>query len=328
MKHLPAIVFALVVAALLVWMGLDGFAQARPHHSRIRSAELPLAYTQPDGGDAASAADGGDAAADGGDAAADGGDAAADGGDAAADGGDAAADGGDAAADGGDAFVNDLSIDLDGVDESLIIADSAAMEPGAAWSFCGWFKEDTLGSPDEYVDKFAAAQTAIKIRKTNNVKVRIDLNSTSNNAQDTNNMSISNGVWYHTCVVYNGGGATDADKVQHYVNATSQTLTFAGTIPTSITNTTSQWQIGGGVTGFWGPGNIDEVTFWSTNLDQTAVTALYNSGHPGKPSTTNLVAYYHMGEWETFPTAIDNTAVDNGGTYTNMESGDIVNDAP
>lgn len=251
----------------------------------------------------------------------------ADGGDAG--GADAAADGGDAAADGGDAYVNDLSIDIDGVDEYLSVSDSAELEPGAAWSFCAWLKEDTLASSDGILSKFATGQQAVKIRKSTTVKFRIDLHTTSNFCQSTNNQSISNGVWYFLCFVYNGGGATDADKVHHYVNATDGVLTCGGTLPTSINNTTSDWDIGNGSTGAFGPGNIDEVTMWNTNLSQGQVTTLYNSGHPAKPSTTNLVGYYHMGEWETFPTALDDTiTTQSNGTYTNMESGDIVNDVP
>lgn len=334
--------FALLFSAILIIFGsclylVDRDDAEAAGRARGRRIEFVGSFQgdEADGGDASAdggdvPADGGDALADGGDALPDGGDAQADGGDALPDGGDAQADGGDAAAaDGGDAsFSNAISINTDGVDETIVIPDNAAMEPGAHFSFCVWAREDTIGSPDEFLDKFAAGQTAVKFRKTTSAKLRIDLNSTSNSCSTTSNIAaITSGTWYHACMVFDGTGATDALKLQHYVNGVAQACTFAGTIPTSITNTTSTWTIGGGVTGAWGPGYLDEPVFYNTSLSAADILTLYNSGHPTTPSFTGLTAYYPF-DGDTFPTATNHVVGGSDGTYTNMESGDRSSTVP
>lgn len=58
----------------------------------------------------------------------------------------------------------------------------------------------------------------------------------SNSIHGLHNTSIlSSGSTYHIAVVYNGAGATNADKVKLYINGESKALTFTGTIPSSIT---------------------------------------------------------------------------------------------
>ena len=69
------------------------------------------------------------------------------------------------------------------------------------------------------------------------------------------------------------------------------------------------------------------MTIYSAQLTSGERTTLYNSGCPANPSTTNLEAYWRMGDGDTFPTITDNQGSNNG-TMTNMEAGDITTETP
>lgn len=60
----------------------------------------------------------------------------------------------------------------------------------------------------------------------------------------TNFDAFATGQWYHLVMVYDGGGAANADRLKAYLNATALTLTFSGTIPASIGATTTNVQMG------------------------------------------------------------------------------------
>ena len=79
-------------------------------------------------------------------------------------------------------------------------------------------------------------------------------------------------------------------------------------------------------------GNIDEVSIWKGIVLSDAQHAeIWNSGAPADLTAhsayANLVAWWRMGDGDTFPTLTDNRGSNNG-TMTNMESGDIVADVP
>ena len=47
------------------------------------------------------------------------------------------------------------------------------------------------------------------------------------------------GTWYHVVIVFDGGGATNPDKVKIYINGAVDTLTMAGTWPTTLPDPSS-----------------------------------------------------------------------------------------
>jgi len=71
---------------------------------------------------------------------------------------------------------------------------------------------------------------------------------------------------------------------------------------------------------------------WNKELSLAEVTEIYNGGAPtnllAHSAAANLVGWLRMGDGDTFPTLTDNSTGGNDGTMTNMEAGDIVNDAP
>jgi len=84
--------------------------------------------------------------------------------------------------------------------------------------------------------------------------------------------------YQHVVVVYDGNGATDADKVKIYRNGTSQSLTFDAAFASSIAYggvlNIGRWNVFGG----YFDGGCDEVGYWSDAKSSSDVTSLYNGG--------------------------------------------------
>jgi|GEM_PF-5258450 len=117
------------------------------------------------------------------------------------------------------------------------------------------------------------------------------------------------GRWFHYCAVFDGAGATNADKIILYIDGQAQTLTFnAGTYATSMgtIGATNELEIGKSLSGtFLGfGGDVTNVQMWNVSLSPTEVTTLYNNGSPYKgtqPQASNLQTWYKLdGDGDTF----------------------------
>ena len=118
--------------------------------------------------------------------------------------------------------------------------------------------------------------------------------------------SLTTNTWYHFAVVYNGGGATNADRLKMYINGTLQTLTFSGTVPsTTPVATGSRFTIGqeysgstpisgtGGVCcGF--AGKVEELRIWTTARTSAQISSNMNIeiSYP----QSGLAAYYRFNQ--------------------------------
>jgi len=86
--------------------------------------------------------------------------------------------------------------------------------------------------------------------------------------------------WHHVAVNYNGSGSTNANKLQIYYDNVQQTVTFNGTIPSSISYGVSPPFVNlGGVAGFFMNGSMDCVGIWNRNLTPQEIGMLYNGGN-------------------------------------------------
>ena len=86
-------------------------------------------------------------------------------------------------------------------------------------------------------------------------------------------------TFYHAVWVYDGGGAANADRAKIYIDNTAATLSFTGTIPTSLQNNTADLVVGRwpGLDRYW-TGYLDECAVWSRALSSGDVSDLYNGG--------------------------------------------------
>ena len=120
---------------------------------------------------------------------------------------------------------------------------------------------------------------------------------------------VSADTWYNALVVFDGGGATNADRLKLYINGNPITLTYTGTIPTQtgtmLINT--MWLGASNSPNFWGlEGNIDEVSIFDSAISIGDVWD--GSGEPIDVSAVSgLANYYKMGEEATFKHKLDST---------------------
>ena len=135
------------------------------------------------------------------------------------------------------------------------------------------------------------------------------------------------GKWHHWMVYVDAGDISDS---KCYVDGSALSVdatTGSGTAPQAYTEAL---RIGGDAAsgGQHFSGNIDEFAVFDGDVTSNAST-YFNLGIPIDLSgESGLVAYYRMGDGDTFPTITDNSTNSNDGTMTNMASDDIVKDTP
>lgn len=105
---------------------------------------------------------------------------------------------------------------------------------------------------------------------------------------------ITNAPWMHVTIVYDGTGATNADRLRIYVNGVEVTSggAYTGTIPASMTSpTTARWQVGANAGANTARGVIDDLAIWtgaSAVCGPVCVERLYANGSPGDYRTAEL----------------------------------------
>ena len=143
---------------------------------------------------------------------------------------------------------------------------------------------------------------------------------------------VSADTWYNALVVFDGSGATNADRLKLYINGNPITLTYTGTIPTQtgtmLINT--MWLGASNSPNFWGlEGNIDEVSIFDSAISIGDVWD--GSGEPIDVSAVSgLANYYKMGEEATFNTnwTVPDQVGTNNGTSNAMLVDALVGEAP
>jgi len=234
----------------------------------------------------------------------------------------------------GASWANTLSTDFDGVDEYAKASGSTIHEINATnFSLSAWIKmDDTIGT-QQILGKGTIGgghegYSIYCLGATFGSQLRDTTNTVTTAGGDT---TISTATWYHVVVTVDWASST-GHKL--YIDGTAESTT-ASTIPlngdlrgTSIFSIGAKFLSSGSL---FANCNVDEVTFWSTDLSAAEVTELYNSGTPEDPTThsqdANLVAIYRMGDGDTHPTISDNEASADL-TLINSESGDFVSDVP
>ena len=227
-------------------------------------------------------------------------------------------------------FSNTKSVDFDGVDDYIDLGNPTALQVTSSFSISLWFKStDTsdyiLISKDNtsghLTNDRSWALWGNRYGGTNVVNFNVRNGSNSFAVQSTSDYN--DGSWHHLVATYE---ASTALKV--YVDGSLE-ATNTTSIPSSINNVGTNVNIGRAANGvYYANAKIDEVGLFNSVLSASNVTAIYNSGTPLSLSSYSPVAWYRMGDGDTFPTLTDNGSGGNNGTMTNMVSGDIATDVP
>jgi len=137
----------------------------------------------------------------------------------------------------------------------------------------------------------------------------------------TSATAVSDGAWHHIVGVYEPSVA-----IRMYVDG-SLSEENTTSIPASMNDISDNLILGRFTpsysSGYNFNGNMDEVAIWDSVLSAANVTTIYNNGVPNDISGLNPVAYYRMGDGDTYPTLTDSGSGSNDGTMTNMTADDI-----
>lgn len=137
--------------------------------------------------------------------------------------------------------------------------------------------------------------------------------------------------WHNVTITFNKANLPSTTICTLYIDSVIVANTW-GASNAVLPTLTESFEIGrweNNTTNFGG--NIDEFAIWDTELNQTEVTELYNSGTPNDLAThsksDDLKHWWRMGDGDTYPTLTDNTGSNNG-TMENMSAANIVEDVP
>jgi hypothetical protein len=231
--------------------------------------------------------------------------------------------------------VSNYSFDFDGVDDFIDLNRPSELLSATNFSISCWFKP-SLNALKGVFTWFSGGAGWIELSTNSNGSLNAiitDVGVTNLGVTPTGIISIN--TWVNAVMVFNGSGATNADRLKLYINGSLITFSsFSGTIPTSTgTMLSGSLNVGeryNGVNYF--NGNIDEYSIFNYSL--SAAEALTVGG--STPTDLSILAtppthWYKMGEEATFSGGVwtvPDAVGSNDGTSNAMTIEDRIGEAP
>ncbi len=228
-------------------------------------------------------------------------------------------------------WTNTLSTSFDGIDDYVDMGNNLNFERTNAFSISCWFKRTRSGVSEFLVAKqdstsnsrgytllipFDDNKVTFVIRNNTALSGRLIVDCTT---------AITDTNWHNIIMTYDG--SSNVSGINLYLDGNNDTGVTSGTLSATISNT-ANFQIGAKNGSNEFSGNIDEVAVFNSELSQSDVTTIYNSGVPNDISSmSGLVSFWRMGDGSVYPTINDEIG-SNDGTMTNMSSANFVSDVP
>jgi hypothetical protein len=229
--------------------------------------------------------------------------------------------------------VSNYSFEFDGVDDYIELGSLSNLQNTTEYSISSWFKSPLNNFAQTIYSWSDGADGYLQLLLVDDGSFTVFNNRTSTAYGVSASGLVSADTWYNALVVFDGGGATNADRLKLYLNGSLIILTYTGTIPTQTGTMLSKtmWLGASNSFNFWGlEGNIDEVSIFDSAISIGDVWD--GSGEPIDVSTVSgLKQYYKMGEEATFSGGVwtvPDSAGSNNGTSNGMTIEDRVGDAP
>ena len=224
------------------------------------------------------------------------------------------------------------SFAFDGVDDYIELGSISHLQNATEYSVSSWFKSPLNNLNQVIWGWFDGADGYLQLLLISDGSFVVYNYRTSTAYGLSATGLVSADTWYNALVVFDGGGATNADRLKLYINGNPITLTYTGTIPTQtgtmLINT--MWLGASNSPNFWGlEGNIDEVSIFDSAISIGDVWD--GSGEPIDVSAVSgLANYYKMGEEATFNTnwTVPDQVGTNNGTSNAMLVDALVGEAP
>jgi len=170
------------------------------------------------------------------------------------------------------------AIDFDRSGQHLEAADSADLSPTTAFSWVGWIKPANVAFGDRNIINQRGTERLI-FRLTTTDVVQLLVHDGSGFSQATDTSTFTDGVWYHVAWVFDGSGATDADKCKLYIDKSLRTLSYEmDAWPSAITDNTAPLEIGAKNSDASSSynGRLGYLTLYDRALTLAEITQLYD----------------------------------------------------
>lgn len=144
---------------------------------------------------------------------------------------------------------------------------------------------------------------------------------------------VYNGSWQHLVLTYDG--SQDISGFTIYYNNVAKVVSISqNTTPIGV-STANHFMIGArgntGTPSLEFDGNIDEASYFNSELTVANVSTIYNSGVPNDISTLSPLGWWRLGDESTFSTnwtIKDQGSGGNDGTSANMDINNRIGDTP
>jgi len=188
------------------------------------------------------------------------------------------------------------SLRFNGADGKVTISDVTELNAVTTFTYSTWLTQDSLSNLDTLFSKpeATASSNSLRINRNGATTFNVQIYNGTTAAYGTFNPAtyMTAGRLHHLVAVYDGGGATNDDKLKVYIDGVLIALTFTSTIPAITNDTTGQAAIiSQGTSSLAWLGNIKDTRIFSTALSAANVLALYNSEY-----TTSMVHQWKMTE--------------------------------
>jgi hypothetical protein len=229
-------------------------------------------------------------------------------------------------------FSNTKSISLDGIDDIVTMGDvlNMANDGTNPFSYSVWFKTTDLGSSQFFIGKQRNAGffNGVGFYMRGDLKILQFALGTSQSNQWVRGKTgtiadINDGNWHHACLTYDGSQLLSGFTL--YYDNNSLAILPEGTqgTPTNVSTAgLADFMIGARGTaasiGLPFNGNLDEVSYFTSELSSGDVSTIYNSGIPNDISSLNSIGWWRCGDGDTSPILTDNGSGGNNGTMTNF----------
>lgn len=172
------------------------------------------------------------------------------------------------------------SLSFDGSNDYVSFAGDAdlALSGASAATLAGWVNVSNTNS-NQHLCGANAATFSGELWGSSNV-IYLEMGGAFFTASSYRSY-ITQGEWHHIAFVFDGSGASNADRAKIYVDGTSLSGSYSGTIPTTIPSITD-WYLGKGSYNVYYNGLMDEMALWvGTALSAPQISSLYGSGPLG-----------------------------------------------
>jgi len=238
---------------------------------------------------------------------------------------------------GGAPFTNTYSAELDGVDDYINCGDSDDFSFGngatdSPFSISAWINMDDA-TKFRIANKYISTSREYIFTTNSTDKLSFVLYDDSNGSriQRKYNTSLTSyqGQWINVVATYDGSSSSSGIKI--YLNATRVDDIDANSGSyVAMENTTQPLEIGRSNLTSFSNGKIDEVSVFNSELSQSDITEIYNSGEP-TTLPSGAIAHYRMGEDASFNGTnwtVPDQIGSNNGTSNAMDVDDLVGEAP